>query len=274
MRENYALQLKISLNNIKPLIWRRIVVNSDIGLEELSDYIETVMPWGGGHLHKFYNKHQTYLVPYDDDDLSPEEEEQMEAYEDAILEDILTEKGQRLRYVYDFGDDWVHDIVVEAILPQLEFGCDVKFITGKNAAPPDGCGGIGGYVHLREVMSNPKHPEYEEMVEWLELEDGRDFDPTNMGFTAEEFNKMLEDDFGDDDFDCISSNIIDIEGDDSDKGCILGAKNTEMLHFMLENNMIPLEGKKELLKTIEENYNIIISRMEREYDRIRKLLTE
>lgn len=187
--ERYALQLKVSLIGIKPLIWRRVIVNADMPLGELHEVIQTIMPWDDGHLHRFYNKEQIYMMPYEECEY-PENIAQMEAYEDALIEDVLTEKGQRLKYEYDFGDSWIHDILVEAILPPLE-SRDAIFVKGKNAAPPEDCGGIWGYEHFREVMSNPKHPEYEDMLEWLGLEKGEVFDPTDIGCTIEDINDML-----------------------------------------------------------------------------------
>lgn len=225
--ERYALQLKISLNGVKPLIWRRVVVNADIGLEDLHMVIQTVMPWENGHMHKFYNKHQTYMMPYDDCEFE-EDGEDMEAYEDALLGDIFTEKGQKLKYEYDFGDSWEHNIVVEKILPPIDDERDALFIKGKNAVPPEDCGGIWGYEHLREVMSDPKHPEYEEMAEWIGLEDGEIFDSTDMGFTDEEFNEML-----------LGVSAITEE-------------DVELFMHMLENDMLPKEVQEELLRKLEE----------------------
>jgi len=48
-----------------------------------------------------------------------------------------------------------------------------KCIGGKRNCPPEDCGGIWGYEHLVEVMSNKRHPEYKEMREWL----GDEYDP-------------------------------------------------------------------------------------------------
>ncbi len=187
--ERYALQLKISLNGIKPLIWRRVVVNADIGLFELNDIIQTVMQWDNSHLHRFYDKNQVYMMPEETNEmLFPDE---VEAYEEALLEDVLTKEGQKLKYEYDFGDSWIHDIVVEKILPPIDGHRDAIYIKGKNATPPEDCGGNFGYEHLLEVMRNPKHPEYEDMTEWLGLEEGESYDPTDIGCSVEEINDIL-----------------------------------------------------------------------------------
>ena len=40
-------------------------------------------------------------------------------------------------------------------------------LAGKNACPPDDCGGIPGYYHMLEIIADPKHPDHEHMKEWL-----------------------------------------------------------------------------------------------------------
>ncbi len=167
------------------------------------------------------------MMPYDDSDF-PEEEEQMEAYDEALLEDIFTEKGQSLKYEYDFGDSWIHNIVVEEILPPIEGKRDAIFIKGNNAAPPEDCGGIRSYEHMRNVLGSPKHPEYEEMAEWFGLEDGETYDSTDIGFTDEEINELLMD---------ISE---------------LNSEEFESLMYMFENNMLPKNIQDDMLSLIEE----------------------
>ena len=79
-------------------------------------------------------------------------------------------------YTYDFGDDWVHKIKFEKILTR-EKNIDYPIcIKGKRACPPEDCGGIWGYEDLLEIINNPKHEEYEEMLEWL----GGEFDPEHF----------------------------------------------------------------------------------------------
>jgi hypothetical protein len=51
-------------------------------------------------------------------------------------------------------------------------------ITGRRACPPEDIGGIHGYMHLLEVLSNPEDEEYEEMTDWLDMDF---FDPAQFG---------------------------------------------------------------------------------------------
>jgi hypothetical protein len=88
-------------------------------------------------------------------------------------------------YEYDFGDSWEHKILLEKILPFDTKTALPVCIKGKRACPPEDCGGIWGYEELLEAISNPKHPDHENMLEWL----GGEFDPEE--FDLEEINGNL-----------------------------------------------------------------------------------
>jgi Plasmid pRiA4b ORF-3-like protein. len=92
----------------------------------------------------------------------------------------------KFRYVYDFGDDWRHDIVVEKVLDPDE---GIKYpvcIGGKRNCPPEDVGGPWGYEDFLEAIQDPQHPEHESMLEWV----GGSFDPEE--FSIDEVNDMLK----------------------------------------------------------------------------------
>jgi hypothetical protein len=74
---------------------------------------------------------------------------------------------------YDFGDSWLHEILVEKILPREPDARYPRCLTGKRACPPEDCGGIWGYADFLDAIRDPNHPEHEAMLEWI----GDDFDP-------------------------------------------------------------------------------------------------
>jgi hypothetical protein len=87
---------------------------------------------------------------------------------------LITNEKEKFHYLYDFGDSWEHEILVEKILP-LEKGTHYPVcVTGKRACPPEDCGGPYGYEELLEILKDPSHPEYEDRIDWLPEED---FDP-------------------------------------------------------------------------------------------------
>ena len=101
------------------------------------------------------------------------------------LSQLLKKEKDSLIYEYDFGDSWEHKILLEKILPDDGKTVLPVCIKGKRACPPEDCGGIWGYEELLGTISDPKHPDYEDMLEWL----GGEFDPDE--FDLEELNGDL-----------------------------------------------------------------------------------
>ena len=183
-----GLQIKISLLRSKPLIWRRVVVNSDITLEELHQTIQIVMQWEGHHLHSFEQRGKYYSPANAVEEW--EEQDEVENYNTTTVGDLLQATGDKLNYTYDFGDDWEHRLELEKIVDPLD-GLKAKYITGRSCSPIEDCGGIWGYYDLVDALNNPDNPNHEEMREWLELEAGDVFDLKYIELTPAEFNEML-----------------------------------------------------------------------------------
>ena len=172
-------QLKITLRHIKPPIWRRVQVSGHITLAKLHTLIQVVMGWTDSHLHCFEVDGISYSLPNENDDLD------MQDSRGVLLTEVAPNEKDKIRYEYDFGDSWEHDIVVEEVLPpDAEFRHPVC-ITGRRACPPEDIGGPWGYVRFLEIMANPEDPEYEEMLEWY----GDDFDAD--AFDRVEINRQL-----------------------------------------------------------------------------------
>jgi Plasmid pRiA4b ORF-3-like protein len=88
-------------------------------------------------------------------------------------------------YTYDFGDGWEHGIVLEKGLPLDPNMAYPLCMSGRGACPPEDCGGIGGFYNLLEALQNPRHPQHEELLEWV----GEDYDPEK--FSIEAINQTL-----------------------------------------------------------------------------------
>lgn len=170
LRKSY--QLKVVLNGIKPPIWRRIIVSNDITLDKLHNDLQFAMGWTNSHLHQFITTDGTCYGIIDDDldmyDIQCHDEKSIR------LGQILKVENEHLIYEYDFGDGWIHNIILEKITPYCELSLDKFCITGRRACPPEDCGGIDGYYNLLEILSNPHHKEYERMMEWT----GGDYNPS------------------------------------------------------------------------------------------------
>jgi hypothetical protein len=81
----------------------------------------------------------------------------------------------RIKYNYDFGDDWQHSIEVGNFIENYTQNYPVC-LAGEGNAPPEDIGGEGGYDEFLEVISDPEHPQHKEMLDWGKLQGYRDFD--------------------------------------------------------------------------------------------------
>lgn len=174
-------QLKVSLRGAKPPIWRRLLVPAEITLSKLHAAILAAFDWHGGHMHVFETAYGDFG--------QADRELGHRADGSVTLEQIAQQPKDKIRYTYDFGDDWIHDIVVEKIsTPDPSTTCP-RCTGGKRAAPPDDCGGIWGYEELRAILADPGHPEHDEWLEWLGLTDASQFTPDT--FDTDAVNRRL-----------------------------------------------------------------------------------
>ena len=170
-------QLKVTLRDIQPPIWRRIVVPSDFTLAELHDVLQAVMGWHHSHLHDFRVGKVTYGDPDLLQDLADRDERE------ARLGEIAPKPGKRFLYTYDFGDNWELDILVEAVGPPEPRTRYPSCLAGERAGPPDDSGGVWRYAYLVEAMADPDSPDREELEEFLEWLD-EPFDPEAFDLKA------------------------------------------------------------------------------------------
>ncbi|MEV6931735.1 plasmid pRiA4b ORF-3 family protein [Dactylosporangium sp. NPDC051485] len=159
-------QLRIALDGVDPPVWRRVLVPGAFTLDRLHRVIQLAMGWGDRHLHVFEADGVQYGVPDPDGLLEVRDEL------DARLDSVAV-KGSRLRYTYDFGDWWEHDVAVEDVAPADPGMRYPACAGGERACPPDDVGGPGGYRAFLAAYADPYHPEHAAMHAWL----GRAFDP-------------------------------------------------------------------------------------------------
>ncbi|HLN26930.1 MAG TPA: plasmid pRiA4b ORF-3 family protein [Gemmataceae bacterium] len=175
-----VFQIKVTLCGIDPLIWRRLQTK-DCTLEELHSLIQITMGWEFEHLYSF----DIGGVEYTDAE-APSGDEAGDA--SAVrLSDVLPVENRRPRfiYVYDFGDDWTHQLIVEERFPPHEGAPYPICLAGQRACPPEDCGGPWGYGDMLEVIQDKDHDRYDEIREWL----GEEFDPE--AFDINKVNREL-----------------------------------------------------------------------------------
>jgi len=158
-------QLKVTLEYIKPAIWRRLQVPGDITLGKLHFVLQDALGWENSHLHHFLvGERRIGMVDIDASDDELEDEDTVK------LASVAAEKS-RFVYEYDFGDGWRHDIVVEKVLPG-ETKPKPLCLEGERACPPEDCGGPPGYMDLVKALKKPTKSNAD-LREWL----GDGYDP-------------------------------------------------------------------------------------------------
>lgn len=181
------LQLRITIENIEPAIWRRVVVADRLTFSQLHAVIQRAMGWEDCHLHEFQIGEMCIGMKDDSEGFWDKENAEALTETDTTLAAALT-ADRKVRYWYDFGDDWWHEIVVEKRLPPDPDAPLAVLTDGARACPPEDSGGPWGYADLLAALVDPKHPEHEEIKEWAP-----DFDPErfNLETAADQVAKAV-----------------------------------------------------------------------------------
>jgi hypothetical protein len=173
-------ELHVELEDIEPLIWRRILVPAKFTLPKLHDLLQLVMGWTDSHLHSFQIGDRAFSM--EGADL---EELQMLNEKKYTLDAVLGDSILEFVYEYDFGDSWRHRITVTPVTKPKTDWFYPLCVAGARAAPPDDVGGVTGYFEFLSAIKNPKHKEHASMLVWI----GGAFDPE--GFDLNEINRTL-----------------------------------------------------------------------------------
>ena len=173
------VRLKVTLQNVRPAIWRRLLVPAAFTLRQLHQVLIAAMGWHGSHLHHFFIRGRFYGKP--DPELGADTlDERLHN-----LEHVLALGARSFQYEYDFGDGWVHRIAIEKVEESKGRPLRPVCLAGKRSCPPEDCGGPRGYADLLTILADPSDPEHEERKEWL----GTHFHPER--FDLDEVNAAL-----------------------------------------------------------------------------------
>ncbi len=174
-------ELYVELEDIEPVVWRRLLVPATITLPKLHDLLQLAMGWTNSHLHSFTIDKKTFGMAGVDDF----EELNMLDERKQTLEAALGDGIREFVYEYDFGDSWRHRITVKRLArPNTDWHYPLC-TGGARAAPPDDVGGPPGYEEFLAAIKDPKHEEHDSMLTWI----GGAFDPE--GFDLNAINRTL-----------------------------------------------------------------------------------
>ncbi|MBQ7527666.1 MAG: plasmid pRiA4b ORF-3 family protein [Bacteroidaceae bacterium] len=192
--------IRIKLNNAPVKIWRELVVPSNITLELLAYVLINAMGWQHEHLYQFVAKNNVYYVN------SFQMKERANSFkpffsrvvernsEKTTLEMVLQPKGERMKFEYDFGDSWTHDLWVKAARDYAPGEQPaIRLLKGQGACPPEDCGGVWGYAELLEMNKKAhKTADEKDRLKWYDIPKDYDPDDCDLEWLQEEVDALWE----------------------------------------------------------------------------------
>ena len=168
-----AVQVLVSLDNIDPPVWRQLIVPSSHSLRQLHLIIQAAFGWHDSHLHEF----EIGGLRYGNGDIANDDKVEGDAWTfeeiEVALRDFSRELGLQFKYIYDFGDDWVHTIELENLVALGQLPKTATCVAGARACPPEDVGGVSGYEHFLEALADRDDPNHDDIRRWY----GGPFDP-------------------------------------------------------------------------------------------------
>lgn len=184
-------QFKIQIKGItKPPVWRRIIVPVNFTFLRFHYVIQAAFGWQDEHLFEFRDKGYAssfcIAIPSENNfgfGVATQDASKVELCE------IVADTTCKLLYVYDFGDEWVHEITLEVVSDERR---ETAFcLSGKGCCPPEDCGGIYGYAEMKNVFRTmPGGEEADEYRDWLGLDKDEIWDAD--AFDIDEINADLK----------------------------------------------------------------------------------
>ena len=166
--ETYIVRLKITLEDVNPLVVRLLDVPLSIRLDHLHAVIQTAMGWTNSHLFEFRVGETGWGIPDKEWGDGPRDASK------AKLIDVLDGTGARsLTYLYDFGDGWEHTVRLERPVQAEPGVLYPRLLEAIGRCPPEDIGGAPGYEEFLEAIADPDHERHEEFIAWYD----QDFDP-------------------------------------------------------------------------------------------------
>jgi hypothetical protein len=165
--------LRVELEDIEPLIWRRVAVRTSMNLKAVHSVIQVAMGWLDCHLWKFAAGDSKYGMLIPDD---PDWNERIKDAATTKLSALLTTGVREVGYVYDMGDNWQHRIIVEKLKAAEPGALYPQFLGGERRCPPEDCGGIPGYYEFLGNIASKECKQRQAALNWY----GGPYDPDEI----------------------------------------------------------------------------------------------
>ena len=139
-----AMRFRIELLLMTEPVWRQFLVPANYTFWDFHVAIQDVMGWQDRHLHQFKlddpitGTSMRFGIP--DDSVFHGAQEVLTGWDHKIVNFFRPDFGPAL-YSYDFGDDWQHEVHLEAILSDVEPGGLPDCLSGEGLCPQEDCGG-------------------------------------------------------------------------------------------------------------------------------------
>ena len=176
VRDLNAVQLYVSLDDIAPRVWRRLIVPLNTTLADMHPIIQAAMGWSDAHLHEFDVGGLTYGDTWSLSAECSDDDTRVYDAQDVRMRDFSREPGVTFTYVYDFGDNWRHTVMIETFVAATPAPKKPSCIDGARSCPPEDVGGTSGYFEFLRVLLAPEPDEADEQRHMKSWSGGR-FDP-------------------------------------------------------------------------------------------------
>jgi Plasmid pRiA4b ORF-3-like protein len=171
--DNAVVILRFELDDIEPLIWRRIAVPTSMNLKAVHGVIQATMGWLDCHLWEFVANERKYSLLIRND---PEWNRRVTNAATTTLSTLVAAGVTDFAYVYDMGDNWRHRIIVEKVMSAEPGTHYPQFLGGERRCPPEDCGGFPGYYEFLDNIASKQTKKRKAALDWY----GGPYDPEDI----------------------------------------------------------------------------------------------
>ncbi|WP_051326272.1 plasmid pRiA4b ORF-3 family protein [Glycomyces tenuis] len=165
------LRLRVALERTDPPVWRRLEVPADTSLSDLHAILQTAFAWTGAHSHCFVTAFGEFSAGAE---LACEDEAEV------AVEQVLSDPGDDMTYLYDFNDNWDHTVTVEAVAEPDPAAAYPRCTDGGEPAPLEDAGGLEAWRHLTAALADAEHPDHRQLIDEHDPEVLKPFDPAEV----------------------------------------------------------------------------------------------